>query len=235
MTHSVPSFPKAPGTVHNSRSSFPGANAPVNGQSFLCISISDEVIPQLVEQFKLDYMVIYKAADNAKLGGTFAEWALQGAHIDPADTSKSSHVQTVKSVGGQLFTTFAKSAAFADELYGKLVAPYYDKNFLAETWQNGAGKIPTWCEGKKFDYMVENIEDVKFPGHDAFSETNDHSKWAVSEDGHILCVGDINRQTGQENRGGGTVCINKVAIAKQIKNAIVDEAECRAKKRRRKA
>jgi deoxyribonuclease-2 len=225
LTHSVPSFPKGAGTVKNSKSSFPGANAPRNGQSFFCMTIDSDTVPKLVEQFMLDYMVIYKAADHANLGGNFADWALEGAHVDQKDTEKTSKVQTVHSAGGQVFTSFAKSAAFGSDLYGDLVAPHYDRDFLAETWQNGAGKIPTWCKGSKHEYMVENVKQVTFLGHD-FPETEDHSKWAVSDDGHILCVGDINRQEGQTKRGGGTVCITNVGLAKQIRNVISDEAAC---------
>lgn len=228
LTHSVPSFPAVPGRVHNTVSSYAGANQPDYGQSFLCISVGANAIPQLVKLFEMDWMVLYGAADNANLGGDFKEWALDNAHADPRVKSHSSLVTVVHSLGGQAFTAFAKSAAFNDSIYEKLIAPHYKKDLIAETWQNGQGKVPTWSKGKTHHYTIENAHEIDLPGQEEFDETKDHSKWAVSDDGKVFCVGDINRQTGQFHRGGGMVCLSSPHIAKQMLNAIASKGHKRA-------
>jgi len=225
LTHSVPIFPQVPDHEKNSKSSFPGAKEPTNAQSFLCVTIGTDAIPGLMKLFETDWMIIYSAADNAGLGGKFQEWALKDTHTDAKNASADSYVTTVTSLGGQAFTAFAKSAALNDDLYEALVAPHFKKDFIAETWQNGVGRIPSWKKGKQHAYTIENGAVVGFPGHDQFKESNDHSKWAVSMDGEVLCVGDINRQEGQTRRGGGTTCISDATYAKQILNVVVADED----------
>lgn len=225
LTHSVPLFPEEPNRAKDSKSSYPAAKEPRNGQSFLCISIGKGAIPGLIELFETDWMPVYDAADNAGLGGEFAAWALKSKHADAKNKSTSSFVTTVTSQGGQDFTAFSKSAALDDDLYEALVAPHFKKDFIAETWQNGVGRIPTWKKGKQHAYTIENGAVVQFPGHDQFKESSDHSKWAVSMDGEVFCVGDINRQDGQTRRGGGTTCISDAKFAKQILDVIVDDED----------
>jgi deoxyribonuclease-2 len=59
----------------------------------------------------------------------------------------------------------------------------------------------------------------------AYQNTEDHSKWAVSEQGAWICIGDINRQQSQAKRGGGTICMENPRIASLYRSAI-DQVEC---------
>lgn len=231
LTHSVPAFPQEPGKARTPASSFKIASHKF-GQSFLCISVDHSAIPTLVKMFEMDWMVIYASADNAGLSGEFSSWATDGQHVAVKD-KENTIVTTLSSEHKQKFTMFAKSGGFHGELYTDLVASHFKRDFYAETWQNGKGKIPTWCQGSKHDHTVENVEHVSLPGGETFSETDDHSKWAVSMDGKVFCVGDINRQVGQTHRGGGTICIESPQFAKQMLDSIVDEEECRPAKKRR--
>jgi deoxyribonuclease-2 len=79
---------------------------------------------------------------------------------------------------------------------------------------NGNGTFPSNCSSD-LEYHVMNIEQVEFDFINVnFSVHNDHSKWVVTAKtetrnddlNKIACIGDINRQTDQLRRGGGTVC-----------------------------
>jgi deoxyribonuclease-2 len=219
LTHSLPSFP---GTIRTGR---PDYDTPSDkyGQSYLCITIDKAAFEVLNQLAMVNRYSLYDAADNAKMGGSFTTWA-----VDEKYGKDTSLVTTLKSAGGQSFTAFAKSWAWNDELYESLVAPKFNADFYTETWQNGRGKVGSYCHGKQYDFDVMNVQSVNFPGHN-FDETQDHSKWAVSANkgDNYFCVGDINRQEGQFNRGGGTICITSKSFADQM-NDVVDEVEvCR--------
>lgn len=218
LTHSLPQFP---GGIKTGKPDYAGASDKY-GQSYLCITIDAKAFNEVSKLAMVNRYSVYDAADNAKMGDSFTTWALDAKHGDD-DTL----ITTVTSKGGQKFTAFAKSAKWDDELYGDLVAPHFKTSLYAETWQNGKGPIASWCEGKSHKYDVENVMSVNFPGK-GFEETCDHSKWAVSssQDSDAFCVGDINRQEGQYNRGGGTVCIEAKEFTDQMFNAVDTIEKC---------
>ena len=81
------------------------------------------------------------------------------------------------------------------------VAPSLGVGLRTETWQNGGGRLPSFCKSDGYAWDVENVLSVNLGSGVAFQETQDHSKWAVSiastEDEKWACVGDLNMQTGQ--------------------------------------
>jgi deoxyribonuclease-2 len=221
ITHSLPKFP---GTTKQGNPSYDGA-ATTYGQHFFCITIDKAALSNLNELAMVNRYSVYDAADNANVGSDFTDWAL-----DKKYGTETSKVISVKSKGGQSFTAFAKMNKFDNALYEELVASEFKTNLYTETWQNGVGKMPSWCGGGTHKYAVENIKTVNFPGK-TWTESQDHSKWAIAEkltsSKGIFCVGDINRQTGQYNRGGGTICINDLSLAKQVEAVIGDTEKCK--------
>jgi len=120
------------------------------------------------------------------------------------------------SKGGVTFTAFAKNEKWDQDLYSALVQPKFSRNMKFETWMNGANtnEMPTFCK-PTFVFNSINVREVALADDVIFSETKDHSKWGISEtqttsttSGSLVCIGDINRQYSQSNRGGGTVCFN---------------------------
>jgi len=123
--------------------------------------------------------------------------------------TSASNVTSITSLGGVSFDVFAKNKEWNQELYEDLVAPYYSSDMLVETWQNGVGKLPSYCK-PDYQYNVMNIQDVQLVNGISWKETADHSKWAITMTNNYTCIGDINRVSGQLKRGGGTVCSNQI-------------------------
>lgn len=146
--------------------------------------------------------------------------------MKPITTAPFYNIETLQSRNGLSFLSFAKSRKFQKELYEDLVAPYYNSgDYYVETWRHGGGNIESDCTKPS---KVYNIEQVKFKAANiTFKTLRDHSKWMVSEEKKLICIGDINRQVGriqwktksdrksnvlyfqehQKVRGGGTVCL----------------------------
>jgi deoxyribonuclease II len=91
---------------------------------------------------------------------------------------------------------------------------------------NGINPLPTYCS-PQYTYDVINIREVSLSGID-WLETKDHSKWAVSfsTGKYWSCIGDINRQDGQTNRAGGTVCYQNSPLWKDLTAMIVSSDSC---------
>ena len=102
-------------------------------------------------------------------------------------------LETMQSRYGTKFLSFAKSQKFNKEIYEDFVAPYYTAgDYYVETWRHGPGNIDSDCEKPS---KVYNIEMISFKqANITFKTMNDHSKWMVSNDHNLICVGDLNRQ-----------------------------------------
>jgi len=137
-------------------------------------------------------------------------------------------------VGGQKFTHFAKGRYWGKELYEDLIAPSLKKDLATETWQNGSydNVVQTSCP-PKFDYTVSNVLDLKF-GDDVYKSTQDHSKWAITTKGfdndtgndRSACIGGINRQVSQSERGGASMCIESLEMNDELFDVIVNYEDC---------
>ena len=70
-----------------------------------------------------------------------------------------------------------------------------------------------------------NVEFVQLTSSIGWSETVDHSKWAITSDiQNWLCIGDMNRMDSQNTRGGGTECFDNASMFKSFQ-AIISQAE----------
>lgn len=89
--------------------------------------------------------------------------------------------------------SFAKSQKYNKEIYEDLVAPHFDAgDYYVETWRHGTGNIDSDCRKAS---KVYNVEKISFQSSNiTFSTMHDHSKWMVSDEHNLICVGDINRQ-----------------------------------------
>jgi deoxyribonuclease-2 len=83
----------------------------------------------------------------------------------------------------------------------------------------------------QFPYSVMIVNGLKLSDDTLLSRKNDHSKWAISAPNSklpIVCIGDINTQTTQRLRGGGSSCIEDEDNWLAFQKLIDDRDHCDA-------
>nr|XP_051693800.1 deoxyribonuclease-2-alpha isoform X2 [Oryctolagus cuniculus] len=163
-------------------------------------------------QLTYTYPLVY----DHQLDGVFAqkfpdlEEVIKGHHVSHEPWNSS---VTLTSQAGATFQSFAKAGGFGDDLYSGWLAAALRSNLQVQFWQNSPGVLPSNCSGTQ---QVLDVTQTAFPGPTGptFSATEDHSKWCVAPEGPWACVGDMNRNRGEEHRGGGMLCSRLPALWK---------------------
>ena len=106
----------------------------------------------------------------------------------------------------------AKSPDYHKDFYESIIIPNYGGHCYAETWIRGHEYYTTdVCKMVKAIYWTSDI---------SYTYTHDHSKYCYSDKGWIM-IGDLNRMTSQEKRGGGGLVIHDVSTTRLFKEIIV--------------
>ncbi|GIQ84819.1 deoxyribonuclease II [Kipferlia bialata] len=219
ITHSVPEYPWI---LAEGEYEFPDDEL-VYGQSMMCISLEGSEMDVLGDAFSNDMPNYY----GVSMPSSLSSWApsLYASMVQDAHTTKAVGTSaTIVSRGGDVFTLFSKSKKWNQNLWEDLVAVTYASDLYVETW--GRPLDGPDCKGVDgLVYTVTNVRDVAVDGY-AWSEGQDHSKWAVSMDSDIVCIGDINRMSSQMKRGGGAVCMQNSDVWHAFSEIIVDYDVC---------
>lgn len=225
LVHSVPRFPFA----RNSSEPYTyPAYAKSYGQSFICLSLSAGNIETVAEGLLLSKPYVYDSNLPAALTRTFprVNSVLQRDFIT---REEGKNISIIHTAGGQQFTFFAKNEKWGKDLWSELVAPKLKTSLLIETWMNGAtsNKMPSFCK-PAHPYDNINVRFITVNGDVSWSETKDHSKWAIADSSGsgYFCVGDINRQFSQANRGGGAVCAAIPQVWSSLRSIITGRDVC---------
>lgn len=205
LIHSVPGFP--PSDAY----SWP-PNAHKYGQTLLCVSFPFDQFSKIGRQLNYTYPNVYAH----KLEGIFIkklpdlEEVVNGHHVRHRPWNSS---VTLTSKAGTIFQSFAKFGKFGDDLYSGWLAEALGSNLQVQFWQHSPGILSSNCSGAQ---KVLDVTQVAFPGPagPTFNTTDDHSKWCVAPEGPWACVGDMNRNRGEESRGGGILCTRLPALWK---------------------
>ena len=105
----------------------------------------------------------------------------------------------------------AKPPAHHMDIYSQALVNHRPGNWQVETWKRGS-TIQTLSP------YVRDIEVLQFD-EVRYKDSQDHSKWAVSEDS--IWFGDLNRMESQYRRGGGGVVIRHPDLAKVLRESII--------------
>lgn len=214
IEHSVPRYPNDPDKVNQYQ--FPTTGT-TYGQAMVCTTLTKDNIEKWAQGELIEKGYVY-AKNTPKWAGSVAPSLIK---IDNGqwNTAELTKVSTIN-VGSATFMLFSKAGKkWGKDLYHDLVAPTLKTDTYSETWSRGVGTISSNCTG---DYKAYNILNVNFQGV-KWTRMNDHSKWAIAKD--YFCIGGINRQLKQLERGGGTWCIHDKEIAQQMKNIVVTDYE----------
>lgn len=217
----VHSFPKWPAAVEDGYSGLPSERY---AQSFSCVSFRLDQLERIAAIQLLQWPLVYSSAVSSDLEASLPQFA---SWIGGNKILGTSLVTSLESHGGHIFTHYAKSRECACALYEDVVAPGVGDGLLVETWQNGALdlKMPSFCP-PEYAYPVTNVTRVRMPDGREWKETQDHSKWAISLSKTVACIGDINRQSSQSKRGGGTLCAENADLWKALNSAVLESFRC---------
>jgi deoxyribonuclease-2 len=209
LQHSVPKFPLGPG--QSSKYVGLGSNAWMYGQHMACRTFTVAELATLAAQAQLTVPDIYDRRISASAPVALQALAEGATSSDPVCTQTD-----LPSV-----TYFAKSSQWNDELYASCIAPHSNTSLLVESWIRGSAEGP-FCGPEQ----VLDVQNLSYSSAMSFSEYNDHSKWAVSTDGSLVCASDINRMTTQYQRGGSAFCFDDATLATALRTAIQGADQC---------
>jgi deoxyribonuclease-2 len=225
LDHSVPRWPPAQSDSYT----FP-SNEATYGQSFLCVSLDNTNMDIVMNQWAYTYPNWYDTYFPSSLESVYQNFStiVGGYHVKDAPWTS---VETLETLGGTSFTYLAKYSTWGEDFYEDLVAPTLDIDMMTETWQDGSGKLPSFCSEAdvgEYDYTVLNVVYIDLGSDVSFKETKDHSKWGVSLDSSKpwTCIGDMNRVSGQESRAGGTLCLKDSSIWMAYNGTISEIESC---------
>ncbi|XP_051529236.1 deoxyribonuclease-2-beta [Myxocyprinus asiaticus] len=219
ITHSVPHFPPFPERNY----SYP-TTGKYYGQTLHCITYSYTQFPQISRQLAYIDPRVYNCSVPLAFRKDIAVMAQICDGKSPAIRTMR-NLEKLFSAQGQTFFSFAKSHSYVDDIYTGWVAQVLDTDLLVESWLHQAHRLPSNCSLPRH---VMNIKRVCLPGLQLFSSYEDHSKWCVSYafKDQWICLGDLNRDSGQAGRGGGLICSQNPVIYKAFRQAVAEYKPC---------
>lgn len=208
IIHSIPRFPQ----VSKNDWSLP-TSAWHYGQSAICVSFAADQIEVVTQALKFARPHVYSFSQLPQslvttYPGARSLMPVGSKSLVNSNANPQFIVLPVTSRGGYDFNLFIKSPKYIAKLH-QLIGQHFQSTFAWETWRR-LYKLKSCCQ-PQCGYDIENVEeiriDTKIP---EWKYTLDHSKWGISlkDEKQILCIGDLNRASSQEHRGGGFLCMN---------------------------
>jgi deoxyribonuclease-2 len=219
LIHSIPAYPVGPS--NSSTYLGLGGNAWTYAQSMLCLSVSAETLNAVAYKYVLNKPHLYDTLFPSSLQPIYGN--ISKLINGDSTTAKLCASAILQTQGNVQFQLFAKTAQWNNDLYSACVTPVYESDLWTETWIRGSAEGPS-CPSSGYDTL--DIQGLDFGNGMNWSETNDHSKWAIALTKSILCIGDINRMTTQYSRGGGTACISNTVLFQAFKAAVTGTDSC---------
>ena len=107
-----------------------------------------------------------------------------------------------------------KELRFSPAMMHKAKSPAHEVDYMSTALAEGVWHEESWKRGSEYardpNSRLQSIETLTIDGT-TFQSSQDHSKWAVTQD--RVWIGDLNRMRSQEKRGGGGMVIHDAALA----------------------
>ncbi|UXI19523.1 Casein kinase II subunit alpha [Sarcoptes scabiei] len=223
LIHTIPQFP-----IIDSKYEYPKRSLN-NGQIFMCISITIDDVGT-IESIGKHLLLMQPNIYQLNLTDSFTRKFPLFKDLNDrkkGSTRSTQIVDSIHSIKRKQFIIFSKNKRYNQDLYSGLIAPYFNEDFLAQTWRNGAGEMLN--SNCKDNHKVMNIESVKIDDSTKWQYREDHAKWAISSQksgNRIICIADINRMRSQFSRSGGSVCLKDSNMWKSFHSIINDVEGC---------
>ncbi|XP_044134886.1 deoxyribonuclease-2-alpha [Bufo gargarizans] len=219
LVHSTPHFPP----LSSQKYDWP-SNAFKNGQSFICVTYPYAQFIEIGTQLLYNTITPY----DSSIPSTFSDDLpdLMSAAMKKKVTKSPWNRQvTLTSAGGKQFTSFAKDGRFGDDLYSGWVSEVLKSDLYVQFWLNSRGILLSNCS---LTYHTYDVVTISFGSSISYSSNKDHSKWCVtsSDSPGWACVGDMNRDLEEMQRGGGTLCSSDPRIWKSFKTLVSKYSTC---------
>jgi len=222
LTHSIPLYPVGPQSSQEYLGL--GSNAWTYAQNALCLSVSATTLNDLALVFQLNRPQIYESYLSPDSSTTYAH--IRDLIDGQYSMEKMCLVKPLETRGKMPFIVYSKTGEWNNDLYSGCVAPSQADSLWVESWIRGSAEGPN-CPLDNYDTLdIKSLDFAPLEGH--WLETQDHSKWAITETKDTVCMGDINRMTTQYTRGGGTVCFEDSILHNVLKKATKETDKCRS-------
>ena len=191
LCHSVPNFPRE-----------------FTGKTISPIESSELVYGQSFQYIELPY-------HNDTLIAIMKQLSIMQPNIYVSNHDLTFHTSREHEVSTLVLTPtvthIAKSPYHPIDIYSQHIAKHYPSTWHVETWKSG----------HEIQDHIDTVKDIKLLQYDTvtFKESQDHSKWAVSET-DMYWVGDLNRMTSQFRRGDGGFLIRNDNVSLALRELI---------------
>lgn len=213
LIHSLPKFPTR--TKNNFIINELPQNSGIYAQVFLCVSINKKYAELIVKILNCINVLINKSISYDKVN-QFPNFSILNLINDSGDTyCLIDKIINITSINGKLFTFIIKDNNNNDNIYDSILRKLYKDNFLVRTWSR-----PKLLPPLKDEFFIKNILEIKF-ANIKLGKNNDHSKWAISLNKKIVCVGDLNHCESQNVRTGNIICFENDILNDFLKKSII--------------
>ena len=205
ITHSIPKFPRGPKetTLYEGLMS----NAWDYGQAAACFQVSLNALPAALHLVYETVPFIY-------------DQSCKNCYTDFKPNTTDSCETYI--IDGQ-HIMFMKPSEVEVDIWASCISPYFNSNVSVESWIHGTTDGP-YCP-PTYAFETLDIQSLKFPEGQSFTEYEDHSKWGILHS-PLVCFGDLNRVTSQMTRAGTVYCWKDPELWTQLNELIVSTNSC---------